>query len=336
MEQRTIVTALLLCGILFLINPAESQALQVNSTDSSTVSVSISSVTNVNIDPNALSYSGCTPGADCVNTSESSKFFAMQIENIGSHNITHAWFNVSQPTARPFGTGLATSFDAGNFVVLQNESGDYTAPAGGSLDFLWVDALEYNETRNLVYLTDPDGVIPPRLDRYMIGRFHNASYEYYWMLQNGTGGLCNTSDTKLYIGITPHTKTLQGSIDFSVAGNRQLVTLTTDGGQGWAVGAIAGTGGANTRLGPYCVAANSACSKVRIYRWNMEAPGATNAACTQALYFVGATTDTQSRYTTAPFLPGTSRVVNIRIRVPFGVYEGSVTQGTLTVIVNDA
>jgi len=285
-------------------------ALQVNDTDTAAVSVELASKTMVDVNPAELTWTGLNPGSEGTSSDEANGYFAIQIENIGSHNITHIWFNVSNPSSRPFATGTNASYDAGNFVVLARE---------GSSNYYFPNRLEFNESRSLVYLKDPEGDMPP--DDWHYGRFRNTSYEYFWMAQKGATCAAST----FYIGDVPHTESQTGKTDFSSATGRTQVTLS-DAEDGWCYGDI---GGSNPFSGVYTIyVKNDTFDQVYFAHWNKDLHGGSGS---NVAYFWDATSDPG-----IPLVPGNSTAANIRVWVPYGVYEGFSNQGTLTVIVNDA
>ena len=312
MMKNLIPTLLVLLTLLVV----PVKAVEVNDTDIVSVDVVVANKTMVDVNPAAIRWEGVEPGAVGGPELETlgPGFYAIQIENIGSHNITHIWFNNTYPSSRPFATGSSTSYDAGNFIALRRE--------GASTDFFFPNRVEYNESRSLVYLKDPEGDMPP--NDWYYGRFRNTSYEYFWMVKPGDGTYCNSSGTTFYIGNTPHTESQTGSTDFSQSAERTAVTLAQSGE--WSYGDIP----AGHALENYEVAVYYTCDKVIFYKWNMDMPGATSSS--NAEYFWSADSGDWPGY---PLVPGNSTVAEIRAYVPYGVYEGLVKQGTLTVLVND-
>ena len=265
-----------------------------NDTDDATVTITIATQTWVNVDPETLDFGTVNPGA-------ASPMKQIQIENIGSMNITKIWFNVSQPSERPFATGNGSKYDPGNFIRVKPEGADES-------QYYFIDRVEFNESRSLVYLTDPDGNTPP--SGYNYGRFRNGSYEYFWMVQPG-----DCAGKTFYIGNNPHTKTESGTINFQT-GSKTTVTLTA-GPTGWCYGDIT----SGPLAGYVIVVKNNTADVVRWYKYNKDAPAADSA--TNDVYFFEGT-----------LYPGNSTVADLQMLVPYGVVLGQKT-GTLTVLVND-
>jgi hypothetical protein len=283
--------------------------------DSATVTVDVATQTWVNVDPTLLSWAGIDPGSEGATQK-------IQIENIGSTNITKIWMNSTHPSSRPFATGTNSSYDAGNFIAVSKE---------GVGEFYFVDRWEWNETRTLIYLKDPSGNTPPSgPPTYWYGRIRNTSYEYFWFVAPGANGNC--SDGTFYIGNTPHTETQTGSVDFSscVAG---LTTVPT--GEGCRYGALTPSSDVNWGLADvvigtsgeqYAIAVSKDCNYLRVYKWNQDAPGA--GTLTYDSYFFDSSVDGYVLY------PGNSTVADIKVFVPYGVAYGLAQQGVLTVIVS--
>lgn len=282
--------------------------LTVNDSDSATVTVNISSKIMVDVTPATFSWSAVDPGSVAGSAKEASGYSAIQIENIGSANITHIWFNATYPASRPFGTGNPSIQNAGNFVVLSRRS--------TNTSYWAINLLEYNETQVLYYIKDVAGNMPPNQAAYRYGRYHNASSEYFWMINKVSA--CNTGAT-IYIGKVAHTKTVSGSTNFNEPANYDAFALTDvgDATYGYA-DIIAGP------LSGLCAAVSADCNRVFFSKWNADAPF---HRCTNANY-AWTTTD-------GNLVPGDSFAMGIQTYIPYGTIAGTST-GTITAIVNAA
>ncbi len=329
MERRLWIGVLLMLCLGFAGNvSAWGGNLTVNATDNASIDVTVSSKTMVDISPNRLSYT-VDPGATCGrnisdNCNETiSNFYAVQIENIGSHNISYVWFNATYPGTRPFGSGTNNTADAGNFVMLSSDE--------NTEDFKFVNRVEYNETKALVYVTDPAGNMPPDSGSYMYGRFRNNTNEYFWMVEpDAVSGECNNSGATLYVGDAAHTKAFTGSVDFQAcaAGLTSGPAANPDE-HDCRTGALAvndewGYADVNVSGDHYCVAVNRTCGMVVFSKWNRDYPF---NLCSYSKYSWNATAD-------GYLVPGNSFAKMIGISVPYGIYEGHVKNGLLTVIVS--
>lgn len=290
----------------------------INVTDTATIDLNVSELTLIDMNPAEFTWTGVDPGT---NTTRKQ----VQIENVGSTNFTKIWFNVTQPASRPFGTGDPSNYVASNFLWIAKENQDDDAA------YFAIDRLEFNETRSLIYLTDPDGNMPPNGTKYNYGRFRNTSFEYFWFTDAKDTGDC--TGATFYVGDSFHSQIVTGSIDFSSCSGAltdapgascRSGTLNdpgpTTGYQGtWCYSAI-NIGGKN-----YTIAVNNDGSQVRWYHWNVRAPGGTDFAETNPPH---------NDYFSSNLViyPGNSTVADLKIYLPYGVAKDDVSQGTLTVI----
>ncbi|RLI92520.1 MAG: hypothetical protein DRO95_02040 [Candidatus Altiarchaeales archaeon] len=320
---------ILVFGIL--VNSASAQLggdLAVNDSDYALINVNVTTKTMVDVEPHSLTWI-VEPGGVGDNSSEQEgpNYFAIQIENIGSHNITHVWLNATYPTDSPFAVGSAANTDAGNYVVISNDTSTNNPPASG---FYFINRAEYNETRELVYLRDPAGNMPPDSSTYTYGRFRNNSREYFWFI-NAVAPRCNDS-TYIRIGNEAHTRTSTGTTNFQTGGpgNWTEFSLThyTCNGINWAVGNITSGPLASGTLGGYAVAVTNISDRCVVFfsKWNRDCPF--DFPGTNAVY----ANEVAGR---TPLVPGDSFALAIKVYVPYGIYEGPSNQGRIYIIVND-
>ncbi len=319
--------------------------LTINDSENANVSVTVNTNTMVDITPAVFSWTNVDPGGVGDNNSEANNYYALQVENIGSHNITHVWFNATYPTSSPFGVGSTANTNTGNYVVLSKPTQNNTLINNRTLfhqtlnsTYRFINRAEYNNTRGLVYVTDPEGNLPTDNSRFWYGRFRNASTEYFWMV-NITDGSCENNE--FFIGDAPHTKTTTGSVDFSTCAaglsngpvanpgvsDCRWGTFTNNSIVGGAsAGTTYGYAEVNVSGEHYCVVIAN-CSRLFFSRWNRDFPfNLCNSPYSE--YAWNSTTD-------GPLTPGDSFVMGIKVRVPYGIYEGTSNQGYITAIVND-
>ncbi len=333
MKRRLWIGALVMLSLGIFMGSASAQLggnlTKCNETEEYVdISVNISTKCMVDVEPAALSWSPVDPGGVGDNDTEilGPGYFAMQIENIGSINITQVWFNATYPSASPFARGNASYTNAGNYVVLSN---DTSSNKPSAKDFWFINRVEYNETRRLVYLRDPSGDMPPDNSQYTYGRFRNASTEYFWMI-DGTPGNCNETGKTLWIGSEAHTRTQTGTTNFqsqAVGG-----TFTTTPLANYNLGSTASFAIANVNssspLAGYAVAVSPNCA-VFFSKWNRDYPfdfSGTNAVFADDV--VGHPTNT--------LWPGDSFALAIKVYVPYGIYEGQSEAGRIWAIVTSA
>lgn len=278
-------------------------ATTINATDTINVLVNISEKCIVDISPADLNWTTpLDPGSE-------GTYKRVQVENMGSTNLTYIWFNNSYPATNPFGTGNVSAYDAGNFIVVGNDT--------GIAEYFFPNRLDYNSTNDIIYLRGPTGATPPASP---YGRFRNASREYFWAVTVGTS---NYTDGTFYISNTAHTLSTTGADLQNDASSVGLTTVTDAPYTGlWGYGAI-NVGG----VMPICVAMYHDGSKAMFYKWNMDAPGAD--LCANAEYFIDPST-------TGAIAPGASALARVVPYVPYGVVYNETNPeitGTVTVLV---
>ncbi|MGC9310104.1 MAG: hypothetical protein ACP5E4_00075 [Candidatus Aenigmatarchaeota archaeon] len=294
---------ILVIAISFFLMPALAE----NISSSVDISIDVGSKTIVVVDPDILEWTGAQavdPGSEGISK-------AIQIENMGSTNISHIWANTTYESSSPFGSGDASKYDAGNFVALSRTNGtsDY---------YHMVNRVEYNETHQDIYLTLPTGWIG-------YGRFRDGSNEYFWVIKNNSA---NCTDGTFYIGKTHHNSSQTGTVAFSGcdatlnnsagAGPCRSGTLTVDSTGNWGYGFV--FVGNNSNYHNYTVAVHADCNKTMFSYWNKDAPGAEAA---------GSYTEYLS---TSTLYPGSALIVYAKVKVAYGTAAGSITQGSLTII----
>ena len=300
----TFLNLFLFTLILFLFISQVSAGLTENATATISISVTVAAVTMVDISPDSLTWSNVRPGSSGTGQ-------AIQIENIGSTNITTIWFNNSYPQQLPFGSSDFSLHDAGNYVVLRrNQTNE---------KWYHPNRVEYNESE-VIYLTLPSGY-------QTHGRFRDGQREYFWALKYGDGGNC-TNGT-FYIGKQPHNQTQDGTTDLTNcdpsltdvngANDCRQGDLTEYNGMWGYADVLVGN---NTQYWNYSIAVKDDCTQVIFYHWNLDAPTADYTNFDEAL-------------STSELYPGGKTIVNVNVHIPYGVPLGQRT-GTLTVLVQSA
>jgi hypothetical protein len=288
----------------------EVGAIDANATDTINVRINISKKAIVDISPASINWT--TP----IDPGSNGTYRKIQIDNMGSINITHIWFNNSYPDSNPFGTGLSSAYDAGNFMAITNDS------TGDS--YLFPNRVDYNTSYEIIYLTGPNSNTPPNVP---YGRFKNASNEWFWAV---TSGGVNYTNGSIYISSTPHTQTQTGDADLSdnAPNNLEMVTDGPEAGE-WGVTDAGITVGSDN----ICAAVYYNGSKVMFYKWNMDAPGnaevLSGPSCPNSEYFLNGTAQ-------GNIVPGASAYARIMPLVPYGVVYNQTDPeitGTVTVLV---
>ena len=103
-----------------------------------------------------------------------------------------------------------------------------------------------------------------------------------------------------------------------------VVTLAASSASGWCYADLAGSTDTDCNLFDYTIyVKNQTYDQVFFVHWNKDFLSTTDTANNKVYFFQG------------NLVPGNSTVAEIRVFVPYGVYEGYSKKGTLTVIVSD-
>jgi hypothetical protein len=228
-------------ALLTLVTAGMLSSVAAQQTDSSSVDVTVQSVADVDINPTSLSYTSSgsrniQPGD--FNATSDSNFTGIEIENSGSENLTDIRVRSTEPTDRPFGTGVSGEYDAGNFIQVRPQEGigilaspgldgsgqsteegnndetGYFYPArvdfnasGDGLSYIKTPTTEGNADTNAVW-------------RY--GRFRAGDEEFFWAIRTSPssgsdGNVCDDDSGNAVIryGNQPHTDSDIGTVDFT-------------------------------------------------------------------------------------------------------------------------
>ncbi len=307
------VAIVLAASLAFLGGERTAQAYNVNTTSTASVTVTIGQKTIVDVTPQTLNYGTNDPGTVVYNYTENGlNLSQIQVENLGSTNLTYIWLNVTQPTSNPFGSGLIGNYDSANWLLVKNTT---------QTNYAFVDRLEFNASTDIIYLNLDTGV----RGNGSFGRFRDANREYFWMINGTLSGTCNGSagsTNTLVVGTVTHNETQTGTIDLVNGAVNVGAVSDVVGDDAWGL-----VDGINVGGVTYCAAVAQDCTSVRLYRWNADAPGA--SACTAVTQAEMTINNGQTVY------PGGSVIADIQLHIPYGVPQGSPT-GTLSVIAEAA
>lgn len=269
-------------------------------TDDVIIGVNISQSTSIDISPGTVNWTG-------LNIGETGTPVYFDVTNMGSVNITGMRANITNDASNPYGTGSPSNYNAGDFILLNTSSSA----------FYYVNKENWNESV-------PGQITSPTdwtegADTGYFGIIRTASdgdvgQQYYFFTnRTGASGDCRTGSGELYIGKTPRNLTSSGTVDFSSGSNFDTVTLSANG-----VG--------NVSAGDfewYCVVVTADCSKVTLFKWNTDLD--VGSGCSNDAAFYDGTAPNE-------LTPGSSTSFWLEPKIPNGVPDGDIYQGTLTVI----
>ena len=326
------------------------QATSAQNTNDLNVSVEIGSKTIIDIQPKEFSWgrgSGILPGTQANSSDEANNYGQIMLENLGSNDIQQVWFNTTQPSQRPFGTGQAGNYDVGNFIALSNN---------GAAQF--VNRAEFGIDRSGGAVNNgDDGILYVNApDNWDYGRFRNTSQEYFWTVDDTVTDMGNSV---FKIGYNPHNSTQTGSTDLSGdcdggdnpvadgnACNSYSLSTVTSGGSTYAYtdlevgaqdGTVVGTGLNNDGGQIYCAIMEESQvtgtdrPKVNFVQWNKGMPGTGTGDCAMATNMTIGTDGVQSE---PGIYPGDWLTMDIKANIPYGVVSGELNQGSLFVYAN--
>ncbi len=294
MNRKLLFGFVSLVFVAALLFPAV-KALTPNDTDPAAVSITVASQVMVDITPASLSWTGVNPGSEATSGGNiGGGIWAIEIENIGSENITGIWLNTTYETSNPFGSGDPLSYDAGNMIkIARTQSGPY----------YYADKVEWNQTKVPIYVTLP-------ANTNMSGRFRDGNHEWFFAVVD-TGSGCQSG--ALYLASdTGSGATLAGAHNETQTGDVDL----TDG----EVAHTFTSGVTNVTINgaQYDVYVPATCDYVVFKHWDVDTAPAPQVA---------------EYLNTGTFTPGDLTEAYVKAVVPYGVAVGTVKQGTLTVLV---
>ncbi len=270
-------------------------------TDTVVIDINVTQEVSIDVTPNSTSWYGVSVGSTTSATS-------FQIQNIGSVNISTIDASITNAASNPYGTGSASNFNAGDFIQMN---------ASTNSSFYYINKKEFNESMP-AYVTPPTDWTEGK-DTGYFGRFRTVAdgvdtgQEYlFFTNRTAPSGNCSSNGV-LLIAKNPKTVSNSGDTDFSNSGNYTLVTLNPADNNTTGEGEI---GGGHPLTG-YCVQVSSDCSQVTFFHFNMAIDDGTNCGSDQYVF-------------SGTLEPGNTTEIWLRAKIPNGVSEGDVSQGTLT------
>ncbi len=314
----TIVGGALFLFAIFLSVAGHSET----ATDNATVDINIAGQTWIDITPEQMTWSGVDPASvgDCDNTknycfdSSGDPRYGVEIENIGSRNITHIWLNTTYESSNPYASGNNLAYDAANFVAVA--TGSSTGPAS-RVDYYFVNRVEYNQSKWPIYLSLPAGTASQ-------GRFRDANYEWFWALvPDSSTHKCNDTNAQLYFSDTSATVSIHNE---SQTGDTDLTDDASNAITAGPMGLQERTFTTPEGDMNYTVLIDPDCKYVVFDHWNPDFIGntfTTNPSYTKYVW---------NETTQGNFTPGNLTEIYVQARISYGVAQGNLKQGFLTVI----
>jgi hypothetical protein len=272
-------------------------------TDDVIIGINISQTVSIDVSPNTVNWTG-------LNIGETGDPEYFTVTNVGSVNITSLRANITNDDSNPYGTGNPMNYNAGEFILFnQTDTG-----------FYYVNKKNWNESIP-GEVTSPDDFTEGNATGYfgiIRTAWDNDVGQQYYFFTNRTSdsGDCHSSSANILIGIEPKNITDQGSVDFSGSPGTEFLSFTVPAGdEGVDINSGDFTG--------YCALLSADCSTVTLTKWNTDLD--TNSDCTSDTSFY-------TEGTHGKLQPGNYTWFWLEPKIPNGVPDGDVFQGTLTII----
>jgi len=296
MKIKTLSILIILTGILLL------PVLTFAADDTVTINVNVSLSAIIEVTPDTITFNQVAPG---IVTFPTSKGFT--ITNVGSTNFTQIYVSLDvwqtgEEDSSPLGTGVASDYYAGGFVVIKNETD--LAGGAGTNNWRFAGRQEWNLTKLPTYFTPDTWTVS-------WGYFGNSSRQYFWDLRNGTDGTCNQTGTSLRI---KEWDVNGSSAAYDLGSDIQTGSFTAASGEEWGINTFSAG-----PLDGYCVATHQSCERIFIYQWDQTSNFPT---CSDAWYLYNDPTKLK---------PNEQFDFNITVWVPKGIPAGTTSSSTLTI-----
>ena len=242
--------------------------------DSVTIDVNVTETSSIIVIPDTLEWNNTQTGVP-----GGVKY--LTIKNAGSLNVSniHVYMDtLSTEQVRPYGSPNSDDYSAGGVITIMNET-DTQYYFAGRLEWNWTSDIPNN---------DWSAVTSPAAWGY----FKNTSFDYVWVLGNGTEGRCNETDTEFAI---------EYDVDLGTQLTRTPIAVGASDGND-ANYAYFSVNDASSPLNLYCVATNVNCTNIYIYHYDQRTgfTDCNNAAYIQEGDLVSGNTST---LLVNPFIP---------------------------------
>lgn len=296
MFEKILFIIIVLVISIALLFPVASKIALAAPNDTVTINVNISSISQIAIYPETLTWTLVGAGTEGGHKN-------ITVKNTGSMNVTKIQGYVDTLTgepARPYASSNATKYSAGGVLTIMNET---------EAKYFFIGRIEWNWTQDIPNhvwtVTSP----------ISWGYFRNTTNDYVWVLGNGTGGYCNNTATQF---------ALEDDIDVGTAATRAPTTtsISLDGNDtNWTYFSVIRTP-FNSRS---CVATYYDCSKIYIYAFDKRTSPDNFNKCGNSTYLYSGSGSEN------PLAPGATIILKVNPWIPYGTPAGDLNTATLTI-----
>ncbi|MBU0953757.1 MAG: hypothetical protein KKA90_05080 [Nanoarchaeota archaeon] len=268
-------------------------------TDSATVTLSISTSLAISVNPATLAFGNVSPGG------ESPGQLQLIIKNTGSNNISFVFITSGSyygTSKNPLPGGDPNLYNASSFVFLRNST-NATFFHAGRVEWNLSD-IPGNATMNTTAGTEEQ----------IVGWYRNNTGWYLFRVDNGSTGWCNASTIHMVISEVEENSTSMYR-DLSVAANVVTGTIESNNSVLTAVTFASGP------LNDNCVYIDKDCKNIFITKYDLNS---SYPACS-----------VESGIRSSNFAPGDEETVTTFASVPEGVPAGVAGTGTLTITASE-
>jgi len=288
MKEELVFLSILVISMFLLTFFSLPIGFSEQTTDTATVNVSVVPKVEISILPDVFNFTALNPGSV-------GPFLSFQIKNTGSVNVSDIFAYVDtldKETERPYGTSNASKYAAGGVLLIMNQTDSQP---------WFLGRIEWNLTYDV-----PNKDFSAVTDPVAWGYFRNTSYEYLWVVGNGTH---NCTDGEFAIEDDPDT----GSIDTRTPDATSITNEGTSDGY-WGLFSVERS---TAPLYGYCVAVYWDCTKIYIYKYDKRS---------------NFTSCSNTEYLQAHYLPpNEAHNANLTAYIPLGMPYGNLTQAILTI-----
>jgi len=305
MNEKFLLFIVLLAIAVALMFPVASKKALAAPNDTVTIDVNVSSVSQITVLPDSLSWTLVDAGTEGIHKN-------ITIKNTGSLNITQIQGYVNTldvETAIPYGGSDAAAYSSGGVLTIMNRTDANDTDA----QYFFLGRIEWNWTQDI-----PNHNWTAVASPVAWGYFRNTTKDYVWLVGNGTNGYCNNSNTRFAI---------EDDYDLGTLATR-TPTTTNIGTAGVPDASDANWTYFSVTRAPFynrsCVAVYKDCSKIYIYAFDKRTyPDF--AACGNSVYLYDGSGDEN------PLAPGSTIILKVSPWIAYGTPAGDMSTTTLTI-----